>query len=93
MDIVEFEKMMDVFYRVSYYLCCVVVEFGILKFVFVSSNYVIDVYEKDGCFFLGWEIIISDYLLLKNLYGVLKLILEQIGYLFYLENKFLVINF
>ncbi|AEP87868.1 NAD(P)-dependent oxidoreductase [Bacillus spizizenii] len=92
MDIAEFEKMTDVFYRASYYLCRAAAELGIQKLVFASSNHVTDVYEKDGRSLLGREITTSDYPLSKNLYGVLKLTSEQIGHLFYLENKLSVIN-
>lgn len=92
MDIAEFEKMTDVFYKASYYLCRAAAELGTEKLVFASSNHVTDVYEKDGRSLLGREITTSDYPLSKNLYGVLKLTSEQIGHLFYLENKLSVIN-
>ncbi|WP_286058147.1 NAD-dependent epimerase/dehydratase family protein [Bacillus mojavensis] len=92
MDVAEFEKMTDIFYRATYYLCRAAAELGIPKVVFASSNHVTDVYEKDGHSLLGREITTDDYPLSKNLYGVLKLTSEHVGHLFYLENKLSVIN-
>lgn len=92
LDINEFEKMTDVFYRASYYLYRAAVELGIKKVIFASSNHVTDVYEENGRSLLGREITTQDYPKSKNLYGVLKLTSENIGHLFYLENKLSVIN-
>jgi len=91
-DIVEMDRMVDVYFKASYNILQAAAELRIPKVVFASSNHVTDYYESEGESQLGRKISVRDYPYSRGLYGVLKLAVENIGFAFSNEYDLSVIN-
>ncbi|MGM0726959.1 NAD(P)-dependent oxidoreductase [Bacillus sp. GBSW2] len=92
MNLEEFEKVNDIFWRSSYYMFRSAARLGIRKVIFASSNHVTDRYEEDGRSLLGRNITTDDVPATKNVYGILKFASEQLGRLFHDQTGMSVIN-
>lgn len=81
-DSAELKSMVNVYVIGSYNAFLAASQLNIKKVIFASSNHVTGYYEKDGKSILGKSITTSDYPMVDNVYGAMKLFAEQSGHLF-----------